>query len=286
MLDGPDPYCPPPPVLTIGPDRSSLVHVFTVPVASGLVQSPPADYHAIDIHLGNPVQASCRMDGVERRGVQTHGLFCVLPVGATGRWMMARPSEALLLMLSPELLHDTAETMGVGGAELLPSIHVRDPQLERIAWILRAEHDDGYPSGRLFTDSLASALAARLLHLQADRSARPATSNRALPGRRLRDVLDYIEAHLDHDLTLAELATVAGFSVSHFKPLFKQAVGAPVHRYVVERRVERARLLVLEGRRSLADIALATGFTHQSHMARCMRRILGLTPSQLAASSR
>jgi AraC family transcriptional regulator len=102
----------------------------------------------------------------------------------------------------------------------------------------------------------------------------------------LRNVLDYIEAHLDEDLTLAELATVAGFSVSHFKSLFRHAVGQPVHRYVLERRVERARVLVLQGGRSMAEIALAAGFAHQSHMARCMRRALGMSPSQLAALAR
>jgi AraC family transcriptional regulator len=245
-------------------------------------------YHAIDIHLGTPVHASCRMDGRERRGLQTHGQFSVLPAGVTGRWMMARPARALLLLLAPSLLQDTADAMGlrVPAAELVPSIQVRDPQIERIAWILQAEHDDGYPGGQLFIDSLASALAARLLSRQLRTAAPASSSRRALPERRLRDVLEYIEAHLDEDLTLAELAAVARFSVSHFKPLFKQAVGVPVHRYVVERRVERARLLVLEGGRTMADVAAETGFTHQSHMARCMRRVLGLSPSQLAASSR
>jgi AraC family transcriptional regulator len=98
-------------------------------------------------------------------------------------------------------------------------------------------------------------------------------------------VIEYIEAHLDQDLTLSELATVAGFSVSHFKPLFKHAVGVPVHRYVVERRVELARRLLVTGRLTMAEIAVEAGFAHQSHMARCMRRVLGLSPSQIAIAA-
>jgi AraC family transcriptional regulator len=97
-------------------------------------------------------------------------------------------------------------------------------------------------------------------------------------------VLAYIDAHLDHDLALDELAAVAGYSVSHFKPLFKAAVGVPVHGYVIERRVARARELLLAGRHTIAQVAIETGFTHQSHLARCMRRVLGVSPSQLALS--
>ncbi len=202
--------------------------------------------------------------------------------------MMARPAPALVLRLLPSLLQETAAAMGLRSreAELVPSIHVRDPQIERIRWIVHAEHGDAYPGGRLYSDSLASALAARLLALQSRGGASTSTSSRALPTWRLRSVQEYIEAHLDEDLTLAELAAVAGFSLSHFKSLFKRAVGLPVHRYVLERRVERARVLLLEGRKSMVEVALAAGFTHQSHMARCMRRVLGLRPSQIAGSSR
>jgi AraC family transcriptional regulator len=52
---------------------------------------------------------------------------------------------------------------------------------------------------------------------------------------------------------------------------------------VLERRVERARLRLLEGRLSITDVALETGFAHPSHMARWMRRLLGLSPSQIRA---
>ena len=86
--------------------------------------------------------------------------------------------------------------------------------------------------------------------------------------------------------SLAELAAVAGFSVPHFKPLFRRAVGLPVHRYVVECRVERARQLLLRGDRLLSDIATETGFSHQTHMARCLRRVLGIGPAEVVRLGR
>jgi AraC family transcriptional regulator len=58
----------------------------------------------------------------------------------------------------------------------------------------------------------------------------------------------------------------------------------PVHQYVVRRRVERAKALLLEGRLSISQIALEAGFAHQSHMANWMNRVLGATPTQIARS--
>lgn len=68
-------------------------------------------------------------------------------------------------------------------------------------------------------------------------------------------------------------------SPSHFKVLFKQFVGMPVHQYVVRCRVEYAMNLLSKGWRSLDDVAARAGFADQSHMAHCMRRITGATPS-------
>jgi AraC family transcriptional regulator len=126
-----------------------------------------------------------------------------------------------------------------------------------------------------------AAISSRLLQRYGDIPAAPRVSTRQLPKWRLRAVCDYIQANLDCDLSLAELSNVAGFSQSHFKPLFRQAVGLPVHRYVVECRVERARQLLLQGSGSLADIALEAGFSHQTHMARCLRRVLGISPADV-----
>ncbi|UJB19912.1 MULTISPECIES: helix-turn-helix domain-containing protein [Lysobacter] len=288
MTDRPACYPAPPAALQAGagPDRAPLLDVLTSPVPLGLFDSPVDGRHVLCLHVGEPVPVSYRMDGHERQGVRLHGRFCVVPAGSSTRWIVSKPARSLLLRLTPSLLREISETMGLSAhaGQLAPSIHVRDAQVECIGWMMQAEDHDAYPGGRVFTDSLASALAARLLALQ---SRKPAASERhahALPVWRLRHVLDYIEAHLDEDLSLAELAAVAGFSLSHFKPLFKQATGMPVHRFVLERRVERARTLLLEGKKNMGEIALDAGFSHASHMARCMRRVLGLSPSQIASS--
>ena len=75
-----------------------------------------------------------------------------------------------------------------------------------------------------------------------------------------------------------------GTSASHLKTLFKRSMGISVHAYVVQRRVTRARQLLLKGDLPSSQVALESGFADQSHMARCFRRLLGLTPSELRKS--
>ena len=234
-------------------------------------------------HVGRPVSLTCRLGGREQYGGVHHpGDLCVLPAGVIGEWDMGARADSLVLRLSPSLVQETAHTLRLTTprARIAPAIRVRDPHLEHIGWLLRSEREAGYPLGRLFVDSLAATMAARLLRRQGH--ALPALRCQ-LPKWRLRAVCDYIEANLDSDLSLAELADVAGFSVPHFKVLFLRTTGLSPHRYVVERRVERARQLLLKRDRPMGDVALEVGFAHSSHMVRCFRRVLGITPADVAA---
>jgi AraC family transcriptional regulator len=262
-------------------DEVPLLDVLTSPVPHGRFDSPVDGRHVLCLHLGAPVPVSYRAGRYERQGTRLHGQFCVVPAGSSTRWTLTAPATSLLLRLNPSLLQDTAEHMRLD-AGLAPAIHIRDAQIERIGWMMQTEEQEGHPGGSIFADSLASALASRLLALQTLASRRPsAAPPRALPAWQLRAMQDYIEANLDQDLRLAELAVVAGFSVSHFKELFRQAAGMPVHRYVLVRRVERARQLLQEGKKTNTEIALEAGFAHPSHMVRSVRQVVGLTPAQL-----
>jgi AraC family transcriptional regulator len=74
------------------------------------------------------------------------------------------------------------------------------------------------------------------------------------------------------------LSAIASLSPSHLKLQFKRATGMAVHEYVIRRRVERARTLLAESDMPIGLVALEAGFAHQSHLARAMRRVLGVTP--------
>jgi AraC family transcriptional regulator len=94
-----------------------------------------------------------------------------------------------------------------------------------------------------------------------------------------RRIYDYIESHLDAKISLEVLSSMAGLSPYHFARAFRQSFGTPPHGYLLQRRLERVKELIRNSELPLSEIALATGFSDQSHLARHFRRQTGMSPS-------
>ena len=107
-----------------------------------------------------------------------------------------------------------------------------------------------------------------------------------LPPGAMRRVREHVETHLSESIDVAELAAIAGLSLFHFARQFKQSAGVTPHHYLIKRRVERAREMLVRTDFSLSEIAIATGFSDQSHLARHFRQVLGTTPGQFRWSQR
>jgi AraC-like DNA-binding protein len=107
-----------------------------------------------------------------------------------------------------------------------------------------------------------------------------------LPPGAMRRVREYVDAHLGESMDLAELAAVAGLSVFHFARQFKQTAGVTPHSYLIQRRVERAQDMLARTDLALSEVAVATGFSDQSHLARHFRQMLGTTPREFRWSQR
>jgi AraC family transcriptional regulator len=207
----------------------------------------------------------------------------IIPPNLGGVWEIKTTDTALVIALKLRILERVVEESGADPAKLRVTnrFQARDSQIEHIGWALKAEMESGYPCGRLYMDSLAVALASRIVknHSSLARSSRgPATP---MSARKLKEVLAYLEDNLARDLGLREIAEVARLSVSHFKVLFRKSVGMPPHQYLIRRRVERAAMQLRNGNLPIGQIALENGFCHQSHLAAHTRRVLGLSPQQL-----
>jgi AraC-like DNA-binding protein len=102
----------------------------------------------------------------------------------------------------------------------------------------------------------------------------------------MRRIREYVEVHLSENINLTMLSAVAGVSMHHFAREFKQSAGVTPHRYLTQKRVERAQEMLAQTNLSLSEIAYSTGFADQSHLARHFRHMVGTTPREFRWSQR
>jgi AraC family transcriptional regulator len=244
---------------------------------SGSILLPPLRDHRIIVHTSGATWSTCRVTGT--RHLRRAGDIDLVPAGEEGGYEAETACKALEIQLAPSVLERVAYEMGHGGRRSgLEMRHImKNERILHLARALDSERLTGAPGGSLYAETIGVALATQLVGL----SKTTVNFSGGLSVEQLRRLFDFVEAHIDQPLTIEVLSREAGASSSHLRHWFKQATGTTVHRYVVRRRIERARLLLLQDRMSVAEVALEVGFAHQSHMARWMRRELGYTPRGL-----
>ncbi len=164
--------------------------------------------------------------------------------------------------------------------EFATVLAVPEPSIRALVDNMQLEIDAGCPAGRLYGEQLSMALAAYL----AGRYTRPSTKREhpkpQLSQAKLGDVRDYIRVNLANDLSVFELAKIARLSPFHFSRLFKNSVGMTPCQYVIRERIQEGGRMLRTGKESIAEIALAVGFSSQSHFTDIFRKITGSTPKR------
>lgn len=246
-------------------------------IEAGVHRLPRAPHHRIMVHASAATRSYCNQVG--RYFVRRAGDIDLVPAGEEGGFEAETPFDTIEIVLQPALMERVAAELG--GKALttrLDTRHLlRDQRIEHLARALQSDLNAGAPSGSLFADSIGAALAVRLLGLDVSDIDR---TNR-LSDTQLKRVLEHIEVALHEPLSIHRLSRVAGASSSHLRTWFKVAMGITLHRYVLRRRVERARVLLQQDDLSTSEVAELTGFAHQSHLAHWMRREIGQTPRDL-----
>jgi AraC family transcriptional regulator len=229
-------------------------------------------------------QLETRFDGRSWKGVSIRGDVNVMPPGDTRVFRHQEGCRFALIAI------DERQVAAAGQSTVIrPQGWVRDAPLRHAIDALLAESTHPRPPLQarqptaLFQDAIGAAIVARLREL--DGVVCPAHAlKHQLPEAALSNVIEFMEAHLADDLSVADLAAIAGLSPAHFSTLFRNATGEPPHRYHTRLRVERARRLLERGA-TPSDASLAVGFFDQSHLARHMRRLIGISPARLRADS-
>jgi AraC family transcriptional regulator len=219
-------------------------------------------------------------DGTFAPHSKSVGALTVVPNGPLPAARSLRQCDLLYCAFDHSLVSEVrSEIEGKGPPSLRLRSYVRDHAISDILHLLFEEVELGGVSSRLYIDSLAHALTVRFLFL-GERTRGQARGLATLPPRKLSRVQELIESRLDSDLTLQELAAEVGYSRSHFLRAFHATMGVTPHRYVLNRRIERARGLLAETDMSIAQVAYCCGFSSQAHLTLAFRKVCGLTPGE------
>jgi AraC family transcriptional regulator len=242
---------------------------------------------------GNGSAVTRRGGGIFERTVAERGTIWLSPAGLQEDFVdLSDPVPRILHIYLPSS-HFSPNSLGVDlDKSVIASLRYesgfQDPLIAEIAYAIEAELQTETSVGRLLAETLAASLAARLVQNHISPSPAqpfPRITQEGLDRRRLSRVLDYIEAHLEGDLTLDRLASIACLSRFHFARAFKAAIGQSPHQYVSAKRLERAKALLIQGDQSLVDIALSLNFSCQANFTRAFRQVIGQTPGQFQRSS-
>src|SRR5580700_11031286 len=168
----------------------------------GIVEFLGSPRVVVSLHVGSSVAVDCRRDGHRHRGTTIHGDLEIIPPNLGGVWELKSRDTALVIGLKLRVLQRIVQESGGDPRKLqvFNRFQARDSQIEHIGWALKAEMENCYPSGRLYMDALATGLATRIVrnHSSLARPHRPMKA--AMPARRLKAVLGYIEDNLGRDL--------------------------------------------------------------------------------------
>ena len=249
------------------------------PTCDGIIPAEEAYSFHVNFLKQETLSVSRKARTVERY-LLCEGDSTMLDYSETSTVILHTAMDTVRLYVPRPTLQDfVQEEYGSREAHLKPPQQVmRDPILYHLGASLSALLEHPEENNSLLVDHIALSLQS---HLYQTYSATPALSRRARGGlapwqeSRAEEAMD---AHLDKEIDIAQLAHECGLSTSRFARAFKESTGCPPHRWLLQRRIERARDLLLNSDKTLVEIAKACGFSDQSHLTRAFGQIVGTSP--------
>lgn len=241
--------------------------------------------HWLNLPLGHPTSLIQKRDNCLHESIVQKGDTILIPAGRPSYWCRheGNTCSSLNICLKPELIEQIAEASEIDQKriDLVDCFGKHDLQLHQIAMLLLAELRSGGMMGQLYIESLTQILVIHLLRHYSTSTPIITFRNRSLSRIQLQQAIDYIHTNLNRDLSLSQIASVVNISPTYFASLFKRATGNSPHQYVIQQRVERAKLMLKKTDLAIADIALLVGFSSQSHLTQQFKRFTGMTPKQV-----
>jgi AraC family transcriptional regulator len=245
------------------------------------------DRHVISLLGGRAARFEYGGQGIRcGLSVESPGTITIIPAGHVPGVRLHSSAEFTHCALEDEFTRGVLNEMEPGPrGQTVFRVGVRDTGIQRIIGLLIQELEANVPTGKLYVESLAFALATRYLLSGSEYQAKQKLQVSALPQRILKRVRERIEASVHTDISLEALAEESGYSRAHFLRMFREATGVTPHQYVLDVRLRHAQEWLRKKNSTLIDIADICGFSSQSHMTSVFRKRLGVTPGEFRRSA-
>jgi AraC family transcriptional regulator len=225
--------------------------------------------------------------GQIQRSVPATGTICLSPIGVANNALTitAPVPKTMHLYLSTRLFRRLSDDFNLPNSPAHAVRYIcgfKDEVIRQAGLSILAEMTHETAAGRMYVETAAMMLAARIVNLYGDSEhGHPTTpTEHHRDHARMRQVLDYIHLHVADDTTLGELARIAGLSAFHFARTFTSTIGISPHRYIGRLRLEKAMAEIAAGKLPLSQIALDARFSSQATFTRAFRRATGMTPGE------
>jgi AraC family transcriptional regulator len=235
-------------------------------------------------HVFVPLAGSVTIEGEMENGTTMisrpgAGQISVTPAGVCYSANWQKELEYVMVWLSQEFIdRATVDFQANKEAKIVPACGPQDPLIRSIGQMLASELDSGLPHGKLYAESLVNTLAVHVLRHYSTDSLVADLQFGGLPAHKMRRVTEFIDGHLENDLSLAEIAQAADLSPYHFARSFKQTTGLTPIQFLMQRRIEYAKLMLTESELPIVEIGLSAGFKNQSHFTTLFRKLTSMTP--------
>jgi AraC family transcriptional regulator len=240
----------------------------------------PIDYHFMLLWTAQAEGEAERKPGKFAPYWKLPNTITACPPGIRPATRSVIAHDVVACVISPEFIGGVEAELDWRPTGSIQELYGKDDRdLRDLMLLLTREAEAGGTSGRLYAESLSTALATRLLFVGRSLEQPSGAKLSPLPRRILQRVTDRMEAGLNADLTLAELAAESGYSRTHFTRMFKAATGQTPHRHLLELRLRKAQSMLVDPALSLTDIALACGFSSHAHLSTAFRSRFGMAPS-------
>jgi AraC family transcriptional regulator len=272
---------PPTLVANLSGDRPiTFSHLRVDTPGRALASIPVESAYSIHLHLRDTLFDLREQGQRDRKEGPKAGSLCFFDLQSPRDILFELPFHTVRSYVPLLALQDFAREGGARGQVSLkpPPSGANDPIIRHLLACLYPafEHAENYNS--LFVDHVALALQAHLLQTYGGSGLVVPAVRRGLSPLQERRAKELMNASLDKDISVAQVAREVGLSSSHFSRAFRKATGRPPHRWLLEQRIEATQSLLLNSRMSLEEIAKACGFSDQSHLTRAFTRMVGTSP--------